>query len=212
MTKHKSVYHRRTGKYIARLALVLGVFQLIAVLGSWVLKAVNPELPIRSLLSAEGIRWMVGSIGDNLAGRGLVWLLLGSMAFGSVKFCGILDVPRKWKAMSFWDRFGVMVALAELLVIVVLTLLLTVLPHAVLLGVTGNLYPSSFSKSLFFIICLSVCLICVSFGVVSSRLRSLEEVCDCLVAGISYTLPLWLIYVLAIELYASLQFIFVLSY
>ena len=212
MTKHKSVYHRRTGKYIARLALVLGVFQLIAVLGSWVLKAVNPELPIRSLLSAEGIRWMVGSIGDNLAGRGLVWLLLGSMAFGSVKFCGILDVPRKWKAMSFWDRFGVMVALAELLVIVVLTLLLTVLPHAVLLGVTGNLYPSSFSKSLFFIICLSVCLISVSFGVVSSRLRSLEEVCDCLVAGISYTLPLWLIYVLAIELYASLQFIFVLSY
>ena len=212
MTKHKSVYHRRTGKYIARLALVLGVFQLIAVLGSWVLKAVNPELPIRSLLSAEGIRWMVGSIGDNLAGRGLVWLLLGSMAFGSVKFCGILDVPRKWKAMSFWDHFGLMVALAELLVIVVLTLLLTVLPHAVLLGVTGNLYPSSFSKSLFFIVCLSVCLISVSFGVVSSRLRSLEEVCDCLVAGISYTLPLWLIYVLAIELYASLQFIFVLSY
>ena len=212
MTKHKSVYHRRTGKYIARLALVLGVFQLIAVLGSWIFKAVNPELPIRSLLSAEGIRWMVGSIGDNLAGRGLVWLLLGSMAFGSVKFCGILDVPRKWKAMSFWDRFGVMVALAELLVIVVLTLLLTVLPHAVLLGVTGNLYPSSFSKSLFFIVCLSVCLISVSFGVVSSRLRSLEEVCDCLVAGISYTLPLWLIYVLAIELYASLQFIFVLSY
>ena len=211
MTKHKSVYHRRTGKYIARLALVLGVFQLIAVLGSWIFKAVNPELPIRSLLSAEGIRWMVGSIGDNLAGRGLVWLLLGSMAFGSVKFCGILDVPRKWKAMSFWDHFGLMVALAELLVIVVLTLLLTVLPHAVLLGVTGNLYPSSFSKSLFFIVCLSVCLISVSFGVVSSRLRSLEEVCDCLVAGISYTLPLWLIYVLAIELYASLQFIFVLS-
>ena len=191
---------------------MLGVFQLIAVLGSWIFKAVNPELPIRSLLSAEGIRWMVGSIGDNLAGRGLVWLLLGSMAFGSVKFCGILDVPRKWKAMSFWDRFGVMVALAELLVIVVLTLLLTVLPHAVLLGVTGNLYPSSFSKSLFFIICLSVCFISVSFGVVSSRLRSLEEVCDCLVAGIAYTLPLWLIYVLAIELYASLQFIFVLSY
>ena len=212
MTKHKSVYHRRTGKYIARLAVVLGVCQLIAVLGSWIFKAVNPELPIRSLLSAEGIRWMVRSIGDNLAGRGLVWLLLGSMAFGSVKFCGILDVPRKWKAMSFWDRFGVMVALAELLVIVVLTLLLTVLPHAVLLGVTGNLYPSSFSKSLFFIICLSVCFISVSFGVVSSRLRSLEEVCDCLVAGIAYTLPLWLIYVLAIELYASLQFIFVLSY
>ena len=155
---------------------------------------------------------MVGSIGDNLAGRGLVWLLLGSMAFGSVKFCGILDVPRKWKAMSFWDHFGLMVALAELLVIVVLTLLLTVLPHAVLLGVTGNLYPSSFSKSFFFIVCLSVCFISVSFGVVSSRLRSLEEVCDCLVAGIAYTLPLWLIYVLAIELYASLQFIFVLSY
>ena len=186
MTKHKSVYHRRTGKYIARLALVLGVFQLIAVLGSWIFKAVNPELPLRSLLSAEGIRWMVGSIGDNLAGRGLVWLLLGSMAFGSVKFCGILDVPRKWKAMSFWDHFGVMVALAELLVIVVLAPL--------------------------FIVCLSVCLISVSFGVVSSRLRSLEEVCDCLVAGIAYTLPLWLIYVLAIELYASLQFIFVLSY
>jgi len=212
MTKHKSVYHRRTGKYIARFALMLGVFQLIAVLGSWIFKAVNPELPLRSLLSAEGIRWMVGSIGDNLAGRGLVWLLLGGWAFGPGKFWGFFECPPKGKAMLFWAHFGLMVALAELLVIVVLTLLLTVLPHAVLLGVTGNLYPSSFSKSLFFIICLSVCFISVSFGVVSSRLRSLEEVCDCLVAGIAYTLPLWLIYVLAIELYASLQFIFVLSY
>ena len=60
-------------------------------------------------------------------------------------------------------------------------------------------------------VCLSVYFISVSFGVVSSRLRSLEEVCDCLVAGIVYTLPLWLIYILAIELYASLRFIFVLS-
>ena len=51
----------------------------------------NPELPIRSLLSAEGIRWMVGSIGDNLVGCGLVWLLLGNMAFRSVKFCGIME-------------------------------------------------------------------------------------------------------------------------
>lgn len=154
---------------------------------------------------------MVGNFGDNLAGRGLVWLLLGSMAYGSVRFCGILDVPRKRKAMSFWDHFGLMVALAELLVIVVLMLLLIVLPHAVLLGVTGNLYPSSFSKSFFLMVCLSVCFISVSFGVVSSRLRSLEEVCDCLVAGIAYTLPLWLIYILAIELYASLRFVFVLS-
>ena len=212
MGKHKMVCHRRTGKYTARLALALGVLQLVAVLGSWIFKAVNPELPIRSLLSAEGIRWMVGNFGDNLAGRSLVWLLLGSMAYGSVRFCGILDVPRKWKAMSFWDHFGLMVALAERLVIVVLMLLLTVLPHAVLLGVTGNLYPSSFSKSFILMVCLSVCFISVSFGVVSSRLRSLEEVCDCLVAGIAYTLPLWLIYVLVIELYASLQFIFVLSY
>ena len=187
MGKHKMVCHRRTGKYTARLALALGVLQLVAVLGSWIFKAVNPELPI-----------------------GLVWLLLGSMAYGSVRFCGILDVPRKWKAMSFWDHFGLMVALAELLVIVVLMLLLTILPHAVLLGVTGNLYPSSFSKSFFLMVCLSVCFISVSFGVVSSRLRSLEEVCDCLVAGIVYTLPLWLIYILGIELYASLRFIFVL--
>ena len=202
MGKHKMVCHRRTGKYVARLALALGVLQLVAVLGSWIFKAVNPELPIRSLLSSEGIRWMVGHFGDNLAGRGLVWLLLGSMAYGSVRFCGILDVPRKWKAMSFWDHFGLMVALAELLVIVVLMLLLTV---------TGNLYPSSFSKSFFLMVCLSVYFISVAFGVVSSRLRSLEEVCDCLVAGIVYTLPLWLIYILAIELYASLRFIFVLS-
>ena len=210
MAKHKILYRRRTRRLTARLALALGVLQLVAVLGSWIFKAVNPELPIRSLLSAEGIRWMVGSIGDNLAGRGLVWLLLGSMAYGSVRFCGILDVPRKWKSMSFWDHFGLMVALAELVVIVVLVLLLTILPHAVLLGVSGNLFPSSFSKSLFSMVCLLVCLICVSFGVVSSRLRSLEEVCDCLVGGIADTLPLWLIYVLGIELYASLQFIFLL--
>ena len=71
MGKHKMVCHRRTGKYVARLALALGVLQFVAVLGSWIFKAVNPELPIRSLLSADGIRWMVGNFGDNLGQYGL---------------------------------------------------------------------------------------------------------------------------------------------
>ena len=71
MAKHKIVYHRRTGKGIAHLVLTLVVLQIVAVLGSWVFKAVSPELPIRSLLSAEGIRWMVGASVITLAGVGL---------------------------------------------------------------------------------------------------------------------------------------------
>ena len=38
MGKHKMVCHRRTGKYTARLALALGVLQLVAVLGSWIFR------------------------------------------------------------------------------------------------------------------------------------------------------------------------------
>ena len=47
------------------LVLVLLTAQLALILLSWVLTAAFPELPIRSLLSSEGIRWFFGCFSDN---------------------------------------------------------------------------------------------------------------------------------------------------
>ena len=162
---------------------------------------------MRSLLSAEGIRWFVGSLSVNLSGSPLLWILLLSMAYGAVQFSGLSDVVGERGTLSFWEKVGLTAVLSELIVLIVILLLFTLLPHAILLGVTGRLYPSSISQSLLPLLCLSVCLLSVTFGLVSGRLRTLLSVCRCLTVGISRTLPLLLVYLLGAEFYASLQFV-----
>ena len=49
--------------------------QLSVILLSWVLKAINPDSSIRSLLGRDGIRWFWGHFSDNINNRILVWML-----------------------------------------------------------------------------------------------------------------------------------------
>ena len=200
-------FQSRVERWATWLSLLILVLQTLLVFGSWTVSAVKPDWAMRSLLSAEGIRWFVGSLSVNLSGSPLLWILLLSMAYGAVQFGGLSDVVGKRGNLSFWEKVGLTAVLSELIILIAILLLFTLLPHAILLGVTGRLYPSSISQSLLPLLCLSVCLLSVTFGLVSGRLRTLLSVCRCLTVGISRTLPLLLVYLLGAEFYASLQFV-----
>ena len=189
----------------SRLA-ILGVGLLIAevalILISWILSATMTG-DMRTLLSGEGLRWLFGTFTDMLASPLLVWLVLLLMAIGCMRTSGILN-----RQHSYRDRMALRMAAAFLLIYIVIILLLTLPPHAVLLSATGSLFPSAFSSSLVPIIAFGLVLVSVAFGVMSGRLRTLEDILDSLSDGIRRGAPLFILYVLLIQFVESLRFVF----
>jgi aminobenzoyl-glutamate transport protein len=82
------------------------------------------------------------------------------------------------------------------------------LPHAILLSAKGSLFPSAFSRSILPIVCFGVTLFSVVYGMMSGHKKTGDDVIDILTYGIRQGSVLIIIYILAIQLYASLRFVF----
>lgn len=191
-------------------ALTLALAMVALVFLSWIITAAIPDMPLRSMLSAEGVRWFFGHFADNLATPVLVWLVLGTIAYGSMRDAGLLSTLMQLKSRmrEYSERIALRIVLAELIVFIIIMCLLTVVPQAVLLSVTGKLFPSSFSQSIVPVMCFAVCVISISYGIVSGRLHTVKDVFSCLISGFGSAGKWFLIYVLAAELYFSIGFVF----
>jgi aminobenzoyl-glutamate transport protein len=200
---------RHTRDRLALLAFVLVVAEVLLVILSWLLSATRME-GVRSLLSSEGIRWFFGSFETIVASPPLVWLLLLLSAFGCIQKSGsrIFMSRASFFSSNFRDRLALRVAVVILVVYITTLALLTLAPHAILLSATGHLFPSAFSRSLVPAVAFGICLFSCTFGLVSGRLHSLADVLDALSSGIAHGAPLVIIYIFAIQLYASLCFVF----
>lgn len=190
-------------KILAYVALSLVVAQVLLMLASWLITAAMPDVFDRSLLSAEGIRWFFGRFQDNLASSLLVCLLLASIAWGALCRGGL----RHYDATQYRQRIAMRLVVLELVFFLAVILLLTMLPHAILLNVMGALFPSSFSSSIIPYVCFVVAATSVSFGLMSGRLRSIEEVFRALTVGVAEMSPFFLLYVLAMQFYQSVLFL-----
>lgn len=190
-------------KIVVYTAATLCIAQVVLVLVSWLITAAMPESFTHSLLSSEGIRWFFGRFTDNLASHYLVWLVLASMACGTVKNCGILQFSME----EYRQRVAIRLVVVELVVFVAVILALTMLPHAILLNSMGSLFPSPFSKSVLPYVCFAVIVMSVSFGVMSERLNGIVDVFNSLTDGVKMASPLFLLYVLAVQLYSSIVYL-----
>lgn len=197
-------------KWVAFTALSLALVQLAVILVSWIASAALPFSNVRSLLGSEGIRWFFGHFTDNLLSPLLVWLLVLSIAFGALQSSGLLSAVRNVHALNMREKFALRFVLVELLLSVLVMVLLSALPHAVLLSVTGSLFPGSFSNSLIPYIAFTLCTLGVSYGMLAGRLKSITDVLQTLSRGLSAASPLFLIYIFGRQLYCSLLFVFTL--
>ena len=203
------------------LVLVLLTAQLALILLSWVLTAAFPELPIRSLLSSEGIRWFFGCFSDNQQSPLLVALIMAAMAAGvSSRLYAAFRTRMKElahgktadggrTALHYRERVGLRLALLELLVYAVIMLLLTAVPHAILLSVTGHLFPSAFSSSLIPSLSSVLVIMSLSYGVASGTVDSVAAMHRVLVSGLVVAAHLVPAYVIGIQLYMSLLYVLV---
>lgn len=193
------------------ISLVLVVLQLVLVMASWIMTAAMPELPMRSLLSAEGIRWFFGHFAENINSQVLVSIVLLAVAIGAVMFSGLAEslsgivFHRKTRYM---ERVALWAVAIELAIAAIVVILLTSVPHAILLSVTGHLFPSSFSQSLIPIVSVTLLICSLSFGIVSGKLSSMGLVYETMTYGLVCYAWLIPIYIFAIELYRSVLFVF----
>ena len=207
----------KRSRLLSYAALALLLAQVALFLVSWLITAARPEIAMHSLLSSEGLRWFFGQFVQNLATPVLVWLLLLSVAYGCVVSSGLGDALRvcfgaskkaEASPLSYRQRFALRAVVFELGLVIIAMLLLTAVPHASLLSVTGQLFPSSFSASIVPVVAFALCLFSITYGVMSGRFHSVPEIFRSISAGIAPTTPLWLLYILAAELYFSVRFVF----
>ena len=187
---------------IALACVAFGLAELLLVILSWLLSATRLE-GVRSLISSEGIRWFVGEFTYTLASPLLVWLLLVLVALGCLQRSGLMSRGRGYR-----DRVALRVSLSFIIIFVVIICLRTLMPHAILLSVTGSLFPSAFSRALVPIICFGVGVLSISFGMVSGRLHTLTDILDALTFGLQQGAPLIILYIMFFQFYASLLFVF----
>lgn len=185
------------------------IAELALILLSWILSAAGVE-GVRSLLSGEGVRWFVGDFARMVASPLLAWLLLSMMAVGAFLRSGLTSLwhEDRSRILSYRDRTAFRVSLVLLVAYVAVILLLTVVPHAVLLSASGSLFPSPFSRSIIPIVAFGLTLVSITFGMMSGRMQSLSDVLEVLSYGIRRYAPLLVLYVFCIMLYQSLRFVF----
>lgn len=183
--------------------VTLVVAESLLVLVSWVLSATLTG-SVRSLLSSEGIRWFLGSFVSMLSRPGLVWLLLLSMACGSLWRSGLLTVCMA----DYRQRLAFRVVMVVVVLYLALILTLTAIPHAILLSATGCLFPSAFSRALVPILSFGVVVASLTFGLMSGRFQHLSDALYSLSYGIAESAPLFVLYVLFVQFLNSLAFVF----
>lgn len=189
-------------RLLVGLTIGLVLAQLLLVLLSWLLSAMMVD-GVRSLLSSEGIRWFFGNFASVLASPLLVWLLLLAMAGGVFWRSGLLSKPR-----TYSEKTALRMAVFTLLLYLMVVAALTVVPHAVLLSATGRLLSSPFSRAAVPIVAFGLLLVSVVYGRMSGRFTSATDIFDAMSAGIARCAPLFIVYVVLMQLYASVLFVF----
>jgi aminobenzoyl-glutamate transport protein len=199
-----SIFNKR---FMAFTALVLLLAELVLILLSWILFAIGEE-EVRSLLSSEGIRWFVGGFTTMVSSPLLVWLIILLMAFGAFQKSGLISLTDASYQMTYRDKTALRVAIVFLLAYIVVILLLTVIPHAILLSATGALFPSPFSRSIVPLTAFGIALVSIIYGIMSGRLRDIKDILDALSFGISKGAPVFVLYILIIQFVRSMLFVF----
>ena len=201
----------------ANVILLLIVAELLLVFASWLWAATTTTEGVRSLISEEGVRWLFGNFTDILSGPWLVHLLLLSMAGGNLWRSGLLRMSSK----SYRGRLAIRLTIITFLLFVVVLLLLIAVPHAILLSATGAVFPSPFSRAIVPLFSLGVVLVSTDspafirrtvlstvHGWASGRYVSFADIVGSWSYGISQAAPLFVLYVLLMQLYKSLLFVF----
>lgn len=192
------------------LTLLWWVLLMGLALGSWVVQAADSTWLHRSLLSTAGVRWFFSHVEDALATPTLLAFVLSSFTLSAVVRSGFWLAVFRWlrhRKASSQEQFALFMAVLVLVAQVLGMVLLTALPHAILLSVTGALFPSSFSMGLLPTSLFMLTVVALVYGVLSGTLRTPFEIVRAICTPDDWLKPLLLCYVSGALFWACLTYV-----
>ena len=178
--------------------LLLLALQLLLVPLSWVLSALYPQLQLHSLLSGEGLRWALRNLLASHIVPLLPVLVSLSATIGLVRGSKLADsrpVGGGWKGLG-------------ILLLMLLLLAWGIFEGGFLLTPSGHIRLGTFIGGAVVILSavLSVCALVAGYltGAYTSTLQAVQAA----VGSVAKAAPLFLLYLLAAQLYAMIQFVF----
>ena len=186
-------------------------FELLLIVGSWAISSSFPDINIHSLLDSEGIRWFFGHFTSNLQSPLLVWLILfgvGRKLFLSSTLPFVLRNFFQGHKTNFRERIGLSIVAAEVLFASIVIAFLSFIPQAILLSVSGDLFPSSFSESIVATLSFVLLVTGSTFALVTGKIRSISSWFLAMTSGIVSVAPLIVAYIFVVQLISSVCFVF----
>lgn len=166
-------------------AIVYLTLTIIVILTSWIgsiyeIRGINKndELILRSLLNAQGIRWMVRSAASSLSSAPIGNALLILISIGVSISSGIwrtLMLSFSRGKLSPKERNAITVSLIILFLYLVLIGLGLLGKSHLLLGVTGTLRNSPFLSGAVFLLTVAIVLPSIAYGLITDAFRTAED-------------------------------------
>lgn len=209
MSRRRKQYEEWCGIVAAILIAVLFLMILI----SWLISSAMPNTHVRSLLNSDGIRWFLGHLIDHICSPVLVWIILLTISYGTLKSSGFMDamlrVLRGDGKILFRERFSLWITVIEAAVIIAIYVPLVTFPHPILLSSTGELFPSPFSRSIIPVAAMTIVFTSLSFGVISRQIQSFSSAIHIMTSAFSSVSPIIVLYLIATILLHTVCYIFI---
>lgn len=202
--------------FIPHPVAVYFILLLLVILASWMgtvyqLRGVgqgNP-LTLRSLLEAQGVRWMIRhfptSISQAPVGNALL-LLSGLGVLGCSGLSNAVVRAIRRSGISYKERLGLRLACIVTAICLVLLLMGLFTGQRVLLGVTGSLLSGPIPDGAVFLLFTAVTLASVVFGYTADRFRDADDLIDALTCLIPRYAAFFLTLMIASQILAALDY------
>ena len=172
----------KSNRFSSTLSIVFFLLTLALALFSWI-GSIYGLGEVQSLLSAEGIRWVLGHVVENYVQSpvlGIVLILF--MGVGIVFRSGLYDAGKRFagrnKLLSRKERRALTLAVGVLLLYFAMLVMSMFLPWNLYWNITGGWLHSPFSKGLVYLLSIGMGLGGMVYGYVSDTFRCLSDVVE----------------------------------
>ena len=172
----------KNNRFSSTLSIVFFLLTLALALFSWI-GSIYGLGEVQSLLSAEGIRWVLGHVVENYVQSpvlGIVLILF--MGLGIVRRSGLYDVVKRFagrnKMVSRKERRVLTLSVGVGMLYVAVLILSMLLPWNLYWNITGGWLHSPFSKGLVYLLSVGIGLVGMVYGYVADSFRRLSDVVE----------------------------------
>lgn len=194
---------------------------LVVSVGSWMASVLATDGSVRSLLTAEGIRWFIGDFSNMLSTPLLLDIIMVGMAVGVVRASGIGGILRqaikkRYRSTAFSsgitqkgysEVIALQLSIVMALLMICVVILLSVLPHAILLSATGTILNSSLASGFIPMLCFIAIASSATFGYASRHFHGFLDVFRAMENGVGLAAPFILFYIFTTQLYVLIMYV-----